>query len=722
MQQTLCALPLYALLVGINHYRSPNVPDLGGCVNDVEAMAELLQTQFDVPPTQIATLLNEQATYDAVKSQFRQHLIEPVRRLVEQSSADQRAHAPAVLFHFSGHGSQAPDPTGQEPDGFDETLVCHDSRLPDIYDLKDWELGELLDELAQYTDNITVILDCCHSGSGTRADAKLIVHTRSCSRDLRPQQAHRPLPATGTTSPIFRRSAAINGAADNQHHWARGRSTHVLLAACRDQEKALEYIPPLASDPSSAEQSAPSTAQRRHGVLTHYLIPLLEKLDAQQPPTYRELYEELRHAVTHKYPQTPQCEGDWGRLLFGGVRPDRDLWLSVVDQRAGLYWINGGLAHGLTEGMRFQVYRPGARTVADAGEGFALLEAVEIGAVQSGCTIISQTSQAQTIPIHSRLLQVDIGQAARRKIAIDVQSAMIATAIRERLAADDLAGLVALLPAQSDADLRLALVEDVLEVRDRSGTRIGDPYPLRQLNRMRRPLRAADLDPIAADLRRIVRAQRLDLLQNLESDLADALVMTVRRLDVVPTTGAVCAGRVIVGTAMAQRSTIDPVPSQRTADAVAPSLLQQEPFVVEISNRGEEPLYVGLLLRSGAWSVEQIYPEVRGAQEQLLPGRTVSVGLHENPLRQLRLALNNDTRAEEVTFLLIGTVAETEFEALVQQERVTAAKEYEHQARQAKQPVLRSFQMGGQATAADEWISLRLAVQVVAESMGLDPD
>jgi len=40
--------PIHALLIGINHYASATVPDLGGCVHDVTAMSGVLRTQFGV--------------------------------------------------------------------------------------------------------------------------------------------------------------------------------------------------------------------------------------------------------------------------------------------------------------------------------------------------------------------------------------------------------------------------------------------------------------------------------------------------------------------------------------------------------------------------------------------------------------------------------------------------------------------------------------------------
>lgn len=721
MQQT-----IYALLVGINHYASPTVPDLGGCVNDVEGMAELLLSHFGLPSANIVTLLNEQATYDAVKSQFRQHLIESARTFVEQGRvAGEPQLPPAILFHFSGHGSQAPDPTGQEPDGFDETLLCHDSRLPDIYDLKDWELGALLDELAQYSDNITVILDCCHAGSGTRSDTKFVASTRSCFPDLRKQPTIRPAgpstllpsadqgagprigPRIDEVPQRITRSGGLSAHATP--HWARGRSNHVLLAACRDQEKAHEYIPAIA--PLEGQSTDQTTAQRRHGVMTHYLIPLLTQLDAEQLPTYRELYEQLRRQVSAAYPQTPQCEGDWGRLLFGGIRPNRDLWLMVLEivqeQVGGMtqerYWINAGLAHGFVVGTQLHAYQPTARTVDGAGAPLGILEVVEVGAVRSACTIVGQTN---AIPVHARLALVEaVSNTERKTVALDISSGMIATAVRERLAQDDLAGLVALLPAHSEATLRVALVNDAIELQEGNGRRIGKAYPLRELNRMRRPLRAADLDPVAVDLQRIVRAKRLDLLQNADSALADALALTVKRLKINPTTGHAEVGGPIAATVT-------------TAPAVGQSatLRYGEPFVVELTNRGSKPLYVGLLLRSGAWRVEQIYPKVRGAQEQLFPNRTLTIGLSADPTDQLRVLGDGTTAREEVTFLLVGTVAPTDFEFFLQEEEaLAAAAQARHEgARPQKERVMRSFKLKSTTTAADEWMVLNLMVRVAA--------
>ena len=150
---------LYALLVGINEYPKP-IPNLQGCVNDVDAMVAYLEdrtTQSGIE-LHLLTLKNKQAKRSAIIQGFREHL--------GKATQDD-----FVLFAFSGHGSQANAPEAHwtiEPDRMNETLVCWDSRLREDWDLADKELAGLIAEVACSEPQITIILDCCHAGSGSR--------------------------------------------------------------------------------------------------------------------------------------------------------------------------------------------------------------------------------------------------------------------------------------------------------------------------------------------------------------------------------------------------------------------------------------------------------------------------------------------------------------------------------------------------------------------------
>ena len=81
-----------ALLVGINQY--PHIPQLSGCLTDLELQKEVLIHRFGFQASDILCLTDGEATRDAIETAFVEHLI-------NQAQADD-----AVFFHFSGYGSR----------------------------------------------------------------------------------------------------------------------------------------------------------------------------------------------------------------------------------------------------------------------------------------------------------------------------------------------------------------------------------------------------------------------------------------------------------------------------------------------------------------------------------------------------------------------------------------------------------------------------------------
>ena len=117
-----------ALLIAVNDYARESIPDLRGAVNDVQLIARTLQTRLGFDPAGITFLKDSQATRAAI--------LEAIDDLVEKAEPGDRAY-----FHYSGHGSQAPDRNGDEEDQLDETIVAHDSRTPGVPDITDDELN-----------------------------------------------------------------------------------------------------------------------------------------------------------------------------------------------------------------------------------------------------------------------------------------------------------------------------------------------------------------------------------------------------------------------------------------------------------------------------------------------------------------------------------------------------------------------------------------------------
>ena len=142
-----------ALLAGINNYKT--IGDLRGCVNDTQSIQNLLVDSFNFAPNAVRILTDKKVTKAELRKQW--------RWLISELHAGDR-----IVFHFSGHGSYNVDQNADEEDGVDE-LLC-------LYGM-DWDDPEtylLDDELHTWTQEVptgvqlTVLLDSCHSGTGTR--------------------------------------------------------------------------------------------------------------------------------------------------------------------------------------------------------------------------------------------------------------------------------------------------------------------------------------------------------------------------------------------------------------------------------------------------------------------------------------------------------------------------------------------------------------------------
>ena len=207
---------IYALLIGIDDYPAP-IPSLHGCVNDIDAFAGYLSERVAKDQgvaLNLKTLKNFEATRQAVINEFRTHL-------------GNAKKGDIALFYYSGHGSQeqAPEEFWKiEPDHLDETLVCFDSRDPGNWDLADKELAKMISDVAANGPHVALILDCCHSGSGTREIGTVV---RRAPTDLRP----RPIESFIVSAAEAQAAAATRDVnSSSSSVWSIGtEGRHVLL-------------------------------------------------------------------------------------------------------------------------------------------------------------------------------------------------------------------------------------------------------------------------------------------------------------------------------------------------------------------------------------------------------------------------------------------------------------------------------------------------------------
>ncbi len=144
-----------AFLSGINDYKT--IGDLRGCVNDTHSLKRLLVDEFGFNTDHIRVRTDAEVTKSELKKGW--------KWLLKGAKPGDR-----LVFHFSGHGSYTADTDGEEGEAdFRDELLClygMDWNDPDTYMLDD-ELRAWTEQIPDGVD-VTFVLDCCHSGSGTR--------------------------------------------------------------------------------------------------------------------------------------------------------------------------------------------------------------------------------------------------------------------------------------------------------------------------------------------------------------------------------------------------------------------------------------------------------------------------------------------------------------------------------------------------------------------------
>lgn len=273
-----------ALLVGLNHYPNPaNL--LRGCINDVGQVRSMLVEHYGFrSETDLRVLTDARATTGAIKA--------GLRWLVAGAEPGD-----VLVFHYSGHGSQVRDANGDETsDGLDEIICPYDLDWDNPF--TDDDLHEVVKDVSPGV-NFTVILDCCHAGTGLRERA-LGGAEQKGRAGARGTSSIRCLAAPPGAVRVTGRTPAAAGRQRNEpdrrrpRRFGRGAAEAgaVLIAACRDDQVSADAY--IDGD--------------FHGALTFYLCRTLE--GRRFSTTYEKLIQEMRRQLAASgFDQVPQLEG-----------------------------------------------------------------------------------------------------------------------------------------------------------------------------------------------------------------------------------------------------------------------------------------------------------------------------------------------------------------------------------------------------------------------------
>lgn len=329
---------------------------LQGVGNDLDRMSGVLESrgfQIDRLEAQAATRARILLAYNA--------LIE------ETQSGD------AVVVYYSGHGGlavQSPPqsaPDGNDPPAF-QFIVPFDieeSAEGDFRGILNDELSALQALLTAKTENVTTILDCCHSARMSR-DPDLLPRARM-RVDYVDVAAHaRSLPASVRT---------VAGQVD------AGNPLAVRLVACGPEESAFEFT---------------VSGDRRAGLFTESLCRVLADAD-QVPLAWDAVLRQVRRHVQVLSPaQRPEAEGPSSRLLFSTDRAT-DSDALPIEVSGWDVSIVGGLVAGVATGDTFVIMPAGSATI-DPAHQLAEVTVTDVSAVTANVTTQLTTGVTEVPP------------------------------------------------------------------------------------------------------------------------------------------------------------------------------------------------------------------------------------------------------------------------------------------------------------------------------------
>ncbi len=326
------------LLVGLGAYSDSDFAPLRGA-DDMVRIREVLQAAWKVPADSITVLTSaKDTTKQAILGAIQTRLIDPAQP------------GDAILFVFSGHGTQVLDPS--KPTGVSQAIVPVDLKRVSKDDparglqkgevdptslITGPEIGKLFDPLkAKGVVNVTLIFDSCHSGSITRG---------TCV-------------AKGVSNPTVERFLKSKGQATAQPISQDVRGLVSISAARADQV---------------AWQSA------QGGNLSVALVQALR--DAVPHESYRSLFEEvqaLMASLPQGAPQNPVIEGDENRAVFADTFVQSASYFPVV-VKDDVITVNAGEALGLKLGYTLGLYPAKTDDFSAAPKWTAVVSQVQAG-------------------------------------------------------------------------------------------------------------------------------------------------------------------------------------------------------------------------------------------------------------------------------------------------------------------------------------------------------
>ena len=325
----------WAVLIGINFYVRDN--HLQGSVRDVETVKEyldLITPSIDTVILTATTPPDPSSDCPIEKPEQRPtfaNVCSALIRVIEEGKQQD-----SVYIHFSGHGTRIPSEVENQTTP-ELALVLFESNGPCYF--RSRHLATALRRMVDKGLLVTLVLDCCFSGSTVRHSGNHGIGIRAT--DYKPDF-------------------------DTERPQGHQESSSGIIGSLRDAQPVPEllvdpkgYAIFLACAPHETAKEIKDEEERPRGAFTYFLICALTSLRKMGVElTNQSLYHYLRTQFHASWPQqTPMQYGNGDSSFFGklGVAFDRTL-VPIYEAHDNRLCLSAGEAHGVCKGDEYAAY------------------------------------------------------------------------------------------------------------------------------------------------------------------------------------------------------------------------------------------------------------------------------------------------------------------------------------------------------------------------------
>ncbi|RYP45912.1 hypothetical protein DL769_011426 [Monosporascus sp. CRB-8-3] len=328
----------WAVLIGIDYY--PKDRCLKGSVRDAETVKQYLEAgpiPVDIVILTATTPSDPSSSGPIEKPDLwptYKNVIKSLKRVLEKAK-----QGDVVYIHYSGHGTRRNESAGDtyEKSGNLAFVLFEDNEHGSSY-LRGQVLANCLHKIVTQGLLVTLVLDCCYSGSVLRGNGQRGVDVRAVDYD----------PVIDAASPheLDTDSSNSDGTLRNSQmpdQWLVKPDGYTIPSACSPHEKAWEL----------------EIEGERRGALTYFLIEALSALRKSGVElTHQSLYQHLRTRFHASWPQqTPMRYGNKNFSFFGKLAIVSDtVFVPVYRDDDDRMCLSAGEAHGVYKGDEYAVY------------------------------------------------------------------------------------------------------------------------------------------------------------------------------------------------------------------------------------------------------------------------------------------------------------------------------------------------------------------------------